>query len=435
MFDDVTEFLAWFEQRQQANAYEVDRVPLAATEGWSIDPGSGDVAHRSGRFYTIQGLSVESDNTSVASWNQPIIVQPEIGILGILITYVGGTVYCLLQAKMEPGNVNLLQLSPTVQATRSNYMRVHQGNAVPYLEHFQKGHQGRVVFDALQSEQGSWFLDKRNRNMIVEIDHPVPAGDDFCWVSLDLVHQLLQRHNLVNMDTRTVLSGLTLLGVGRVVDGEGRFSTNELLSWFTDMKARHTLDRKLAPLSGLPDWKQTHDEISHVDGAYFSIIGVDVRASSREVARWAQPMLAPTGTGMVAFVGRHIRGRFHVLVRAGTQAGTHDVVELAPTVRCTPSNHLSERPQYLDLVERAEPKQRLVDVVHSEEGGRFFGAENRYLVVDAGEEVDTEDVPEEFRWMTVDQLVGFLRYGNHVSVEARCLLACMDGRRFATVHL
>ncbi len=110
-------------------------------------------------------------------------------------------------------------------------------------------------------------------------------------------------------------------------------------------------------------------------------------------------------------------------------------MELAPTVRCTPSNHLSERPQYLDLVERAEPKQRLVDVVHSEEGGRFLGAENRYLVVDAGEEIDTEDVPEEFRWMTVDQLVGFLRYGNHVSVEARCLLACTDGRRFATVHL
>ena len=66
----------------------------------------------------------------------------------------------------------------------------------------------------------------------------------------------------------------------------------------------------------------------------------------------------------------------------------------------------------------------LVDVVHSEEGGRFYHAENRYLVVDAGEEFPL-DVPPDYCWMTIAQLTGFIRYGNHVNVGARCLLSCM----------
>ena len=44
--------------------------------------------------------------------------------------------HCLMQAKMEPGNVNPLQLSPTVQATRSNYTQVHRGTGTRYLEYF-----------------------------------------------------------------------------------------------------------------------------------------------------------------------------------------------------------------------------------------------------------------------------------------------------------
>ena len=59
------------------------------------------------------------------NWDQPIIIQNEKGILGILKDSVKNKY--LLQAKVEPGNKNRLQLSPTVQATKSNYQRVHGG--------------------------------------------------------------------------------------------------------------------------------------------------------------------------------------------------------------------------------------------------------------------------------------------------------------------
>lgn len=63
----------------------------------------------------------------VASWDQPIINQPEVGYLGFIVKEFNGVLHFLMQAKIEPGNVNHVQLSPTIQATRSNYTQVHQG--------------------------------------------------------------------------------------------------------------------------------------------------------------------------------------------------------------------------------------------------------------------------------------------------------------------
>ncbi len=66
----------------------------------------------------------------------------------------------------------------------------------------------------LQSEQGSWFYRKRNRNMIVEVTEDVEVRDGFCWVTIGQLHRLLGEHDLVNMDARTVLSCLPFSSAG-----------------------------------------------------------------------------------------------------------------------------------------------------------------------------------------------------------------------------
>jgi oxidase EvaA len=430
-FQDTAEFHAWFAERSRGNDHEVGQIPLNDMAGWHTDPATGDIAHVSGKFFTVRGLDVTTDHRDTGTWSQPIIVQPEIGILGVVIRVVGGVVHCLMQAKMEPGNVNLLQLSPTVQATRSNYTRVHHGKPVPHLEHFLPSRHGRTVFDALQSEQGSWFLHKRNRNMIVEVTGELTPHEDFCWLRLDHIADLLREPNLVNMDARTVLSGIPFLFPAADDDTGARHPFGHLLSWFTEAKSRFELTRRLVPLHSAADWRRDDGAITHVEGRYFSVIGVDVRTSNREVGNWAQPMFRPVGRGLIAFLGRHIDGVFHVLVHARTEAGTHDVVEMGPTVSCIPSNYpglpARGRPRYLDAVEWDADRQRhLVDVVHSEEGGRFFHAENRYVLTDVGEDFPL-DVPDDYCWMTTQQLTRFVRFGNHVNVAARCLLSCLVG--------
>ncbi|WP_238014824.1 NDP-hexose 2,3-dehydratase family protein [Dactylosporangium sp. AC04546] len=444
MFASLPEFHEWFAGRSRVHRYRVERVPLAALDQWYRAPETGNLGHRSGKFYTVEGLRVRTDHREVGEWSQPIIVQPEIGILGILVKRFQGVPHCLMQAKMEPGNVNLIQVSPTVQATRSNYTRVHHGAAVPYLEHFRAPRRGRVIFDALQSEQGSWFLNKRNRNLIVEVDEDVEPHEDYCWLTVAQLRSLLTEPNLVNMDSRTVLSGMPFLskaqragatGYGRMParerDAGALHTTEQALSWFCEAKSAYQLDRRRIALDDVKNWLNADDEIAHERGLYFSVIGVDVQASNREVSHWSQPMLAPRGRGVVAFLGRWLGDVFHVLVQARTEAGTADVVEMSPTVNCAPENYRllpRERwPRYLDAVLSARPSSLLVDVVHSEEGGRFFHAENRYVVVDVGDSVPLR-VPDDYLWMSVPQLTGFVRYGSHVSVGARSLLTCLERR-------
>ncbi len=162
----------------------VERTDLADLDGWSADPDGGVIRHRSGRFFSVEGLDVSIAGAGVPRWQQPIIRQPEVGILGILAARVDGVLRFLMQAKVEPGDRNGSQLSPTVQATKSNYNAAHGGRGVPYIDLFRDRRRHEVVVDVRQSEQGSWFLRKQNRNMVVEVGADLEVLDGFRWCSL-----------------------------------------------------------------------------------------------------------------------------------------------------------------------------------------------------------------------------------------------------------
>jgi oxidase EvaA len=349
-----------------------------------------------------------------------------------------------MQAKMEPGNLNTVQLSPTVQATRSNYTQVHRGKAITYLEYFASPRRSQVLVDALQSEQGAWFLHKRNRNMVVEVTEDVELAENFCWLTIGQIHQLLKLDNLVNMDARTVLSCVPFEAPNGMVRGgadsayreallrsfatgqRSLHSTGEILSWLTEAKALHELVQRSVPLSKVDRWHRTEDEISHEEGKYFKVIAADVGASNREVTNWTQPLLAPIEQGRVAFLARRLDGVLHLLVHAKMEAGVLDVAELAPTVQCLPANTAdlpaNRRPRYLDLVVGADPSAIRYDSVQSEEGGRFYHADNRYQIIEVGSEFPL-DVPPSYRWMTVHQLTNLLQHSHYVNIQARSLLA------------
>ncbi|MDQ0940752.1 NDP-hexose 2,3-dehydratase family protein [Streptomyces sp. V1I1] len=422
--EDVADWLAG---RARAHHFKVERVPLDELDGWSFAPGTGDLGHRSGKFFSVVGLSVAVDDGPIPDWCQPIIRQPEVGILGILAKEFDGVLHFLMQAKMEPGNRNLLQLSPTVQATRSNYQRVHQGSKVKYLDHFVRPGRGRVLSDSLQSEHGSWFYRKSNRNMLVETDADVPVDDDFCWLTLGQIGELLRLDNVVNMDARTVISCFPM----SLPEAGALCSDTELLSWFTAERARHDVEVRRIPLADVGGWERDAEGLGRPDGRYFRVTGVAVEAGSREVTGWAQPLLEPCGTGIAAFLFRRIGGVPHLLVHAKVEGGYLDTVELAPTVQCTPENWehqpAEHRPPFLDMVSAAPGDGRIrYEAVHSEEGGRFLNAEIRYLFVEADEATAPLDPQSGYQWVTVGQLNSLTAHGHYVNVQARTLLSCVN---------
>ncbi|MFF4838316.1 NDP-hexose 2,3-dehydratase family protein [Streptomyces sp. NPDC001315] len=420
------DFAVWLADRDAAHRFRVDRIPFSALDGWSFDAATSNLGHHSGRFFTVEGLRVRKDEGPIHEWQQPIIRQPEVGVLGILVKEFDGVLHCLMQAKMEPGNRNLLQLSPTVQATRSNYTKVHKGADVKYIEYFTRPGRGRVLADALQSEHGSWFLRKSNRNMIVEAVGEVPLHDDFCWLTLGQIGELLRRDNVVNMDSRTVLACMPFPH-----DGTGALHSDiELLSWFTAERSRHDVRVESVPLDDTHGWKRGDHSIEHENGRYFSVVAVSVQADSREVTGWTQPLFEPNGLGVTAFLTRRIDGVLHVLAHARVEGGFLDTVELGPTVQYTPENyaHLADedRPPMLDHVLSVDPSRIRYEAVHSEEGGRFLNAESRYLLVEDDESGDPLDPPAGYRWVTPGQLTSLVRHGHYVNVQARTLLSILN---------
>jgi oxidase EvaA len=443
---DLVEFNRWFARFSRHMYTRVERIPLNGLAGWNSDPRTGNISHHSGKFFTIEGLDIHIWDRPVPEWSQPIINQSEVGILGILVKEFDGVLHFLMQAKAEPGNCNGLQLSPTVQATRSNYSRVHRGHAVPYLEHFLNTSRARVIVDVRQSEHGAWFYRKRNRNMVVEIDDDVELHAGFCWLSLGQVHQLLAVDHLINMDARTVLACLPFASIDSPAtfdprpdgfrsalarscskDAGGVHTMTEVLSWITDARTRTSVQVSRIPVNALRRWSRSDEKISHESGLFFEVIGVSVEAGGREVEHWTQPMIATRSVGVVAFIVRRVRGVLHILVHARVEPGYVDVVELGPTVQCAPEDleylPSSARPLFLDEVLRAGPAQVRFEATLSEEGGRFYRARNRYLIIEAHSDIASGH--PEFRWLTLHQLGNLLRHSHYVNVQARSLVACL----------
>ncbi|WP_158890359.1 NDP-hexose 2,3-dehydratase family protein [Amycolatopsis anabasis] len=432
----IEEFHDWWAQRHAAGRFEVTQIPFDRLDTWQFEQRTGNLRHASGRFFTIEGLQVRDGG--VATRSQPIINQPEIGVLGIVVKEFDGVLHCLMQAKMEPGNVNTLQLSPTVQATRSNYTQVHRGSNTRYLEYFTGPERGTVLVDVLQSEQGAWFWRKRNRNIVVQVTGDVPVHEDFRWLTLAQIRELMRVDNLVNMDSRTVLSCMPFVDPESIQptdeftaalarsygDAPALHTTGEILSWFTEAKTRCDWHARLIPLSGVANWSRDDHEIADDEQRDFRIIAVEVAAGNREVSRWTQPLLYPRGQGLAVFVARPIGGVLHLLVHARPEFGLLDSIEMAPTVQLQPGESESAAHPFLKDVATGDLGRVRYDAVLSEEGGRFYHALTRYRIVEVGEEFPIE-VPEDFCWMTVRQLMDLLRHGHYLNIEARSLLACV----------
>lgn len=449
---DTPRILEWLRQQNEAVRVHVRHTRFDQLDQWLFDEKIGNLRHISGSFFSIDGIRVSTNLSRLPNWEQPIINQPEIGFLGIITKEIQGVLHFLMQAKIEPGNVNNVQLSPTLQATRSNYTQVHKGNKPRYLEYFLSDKKV-VLLDQLQSEQGARFLRKRNRNIIIQVWEDIPLYDNFVWLTLGQIIELISHSNIVNMDTRTVISGISFGEYEREVvefytsltgrnqnnfgaralrsclSSEGALHTlDETLSWLTQLKSSFDLKVERKSLFELDSWELRDTEIAHVQKKYFRIIPVEVEISSREVKTWNQPLVEPTQEGICGFIIREINGQLHFLVQAKLECGNHDIIEMAPTVQCLTGNYKDATvpsPPYLDYFVSPGKGELLVDTYQSEEGGRFYREQNRNMILLVGDEFPVE-VPENFHWLTLNQLKVFLKFNNFLNIQARSLISAVS---------
>ena len=182
-FNSTDEILSWIGKKNKDVKVEIKKIPYDYSgDNWHYDHERGEIRNKDGSFFQIKGLQKTIDNKVVLE--QPIILQNEIGYLGIICKEFDGVLYFLMQAKIEPGNVNKIQISPTIQATKSNFMQAHGGKVPAYLEYFSNKHKYEIIVDQIQSEQSSRFLGKRNRNIIIVVDDDIEVLESHKWMTL-----------------------------------------------------------------------------------------------------------------------------------------------------------------------------------------------------------------------------------------------------------
>lgn len=437
---DSSGIVEWLAEGQDRRLLRVQRVPLHALHGWSFDPDTGNLRHRTGRFFSVEGIGVTTNVGPTRAWMQPIVDQAEVGILGLIVGYRRGVLHALVQRKVEPGNVNIAQVSPTVQATYSNYTRVHGGVAPPYLEYFFEPSPETVVVDLLQMEQAARYCGKRNRNIVVQVDpDTVPLRPDYRWVTLGGLLSLACHANALNLDTRSVLSCIpfsTIASAG-AQSGDDAFPARVLASltadcdrdhleailvWLAGLAGQFVMDVRRVPLRDVAGWRYDGAGITHETSRFFEVLGVTVEAPTREVPRWDQPLVRSRGRGLVGFLCQQREGMLRFLVRGLVEPGDPQV-RLGPTVQCIPENHLV-MPPFFDAVAHASESHVQVRFVQSEEGGRFYHDERLLVVVELPPDACV-DVPPDFRWMTLRDIKEMIRRYGNVNIEARSLVACL----------
>lgn len=207
----------WFRQERREATMNVEDIPLNDLRGWTRDPATGDIRHSSGEFFIVHGLRVTQSGArevGEVGWDQPILTQVGFdgGILGLLRQRFEGIPHYLIEAKSEPGNYELVQMSPTLQATFSNLQRAHGGREPRFARLFTEPteSEGTVHFRQWLSEDGGRLHKKRNLGMLVEIPEgmTLEIPQSFRWMSMYQIKECLRENAWVNPHIRGIIAHL-----------------------------------------------------------------------------------------------------------------------------------------------------------------------------------------------------------------------------------
>ena len=412
-------FQKWFKLQKKNNKIKVKIKKLDNLNNWYFSKDS--IFHESKKFFKIIGIDVKS-NLIGKNWDQPIIVQNELGILGIIKDKKKERY--LLQAKVEPGNKNKLQLSPTVQATKSNYTRIHGGKKIPFLSFFINKKKNFIS----QSEQGYRYLFKFNYNSLVETTKSIKIFDNFYWFNKNDLTKLVKIKSILNMDTISVFSTFILKNK---IDFP-LINMQKINKWIKIKDKAFNLKIKIKPLANLKNWIVKNDSITHKKNKHFSVIGININANKREVKVWDQPIIKGKEMAFAGFLIKEFNKTNHYLCRYNKKPGLKKStlscsVNTSDLKNYNSSNNLEnfEKKILKDFFLNKKRKLKSIyDNILSDEGGRFFNCEIRYKALQLNNNTKIK-IPHNYIWISQNQMIEMISK-KRIDIEARLLFGCIN---------
>ena len=410
----------WLNKEKKKHTLSVNRKNISTLKNWHYS--HKDISHKSGKFFKIVGLKIYS-NFFKKNWDQPIIVQNEVGILGIIKDEINHKY--LLQAKVEPGNKNKLQLSPTVQATKSNYKQVHGGKKVPYLKYFLNVNKKKIMN---QSEQGFRYFNKFNSNILINIKNKIDLLPGFFWFNLNELDALIKKKNILNMDTISVFSSF----IKKSKNDNPFNSLKKINTIIKQHDRKFFIKKKIIPLKNLNDWKFTQNEISHKNKKHFSVIGVKVKTNKREVGKWEQPLIKGKKSALAGFLIKKINNTDHYLCRYILKPGLKKSAITCTVNTSEVNNYMNNQNLTIDqkklikkfFFNKTKNNKLIFDNIISDEGGRFYHCEIRNIAVLLTKKINIK-LPKTYFWISQNQMINMIKK-KRVDIEGRLLFGCIN---------
>lgn len=405
----------WITKLNKTTHVKIEQGSILDSDFWFYDDYNGEVVNRKRSFFSIKGMRLFVDNKFVSE--QPVIIQPEVGYLGIICKMINGKLNFLMQAKIEPGNVNCVQVSPTIQATKSNFLRAHGGNLPAYFGYFENASKYEILYDQIQSEQASRFYRKRNRNIIILVDDEIEVLPNFMWMTLGQLKELMKTDNLVNMDTRTVISGIALEAFENC-DNE---KYQQVICALNNYRMFTEIKNIAVPLYELVDWETDYNGVRSYNDADFEVGYYKIEIDGREVRNWSQPLFKAVGSALFGLIVRKT-DTWECLVKIMPEIGSFDKAEIGTAIQREASQSCDVNNTVEAEFEAALKVGRnvMLDVMMSEEGGRFYHEQNRNVIIRMDE---LTDIPPNYYWLDLASLRRMILSGNTVNIQLRNLVS------------
>jgi oxidase EvaA len=210
-FNNFKSILSWITRLKSTYDLNVDRIPLRQIREWM--ERDGEIRRKDGKYFSVIGVNVIIENREVISWDQPMIKPSQEGLIAFIVRPINGVYHFLVQAKLEAGNFDIIELAPTVQCLTGNYRVGESEYSVPYIKEVLSAANNSIFYDAMQSEEGGRFFKEQNRNIIIIVDEifPLDVDNNYCWMTLNQILRLIEFNNYLNISARSLISAITFI--------------------------------------------------------------------------------------------------------------------------------------------------------------------------------------------------------------------------------
>ncbi len=198
----------WYQEQKKLCKAKITFKHLENLNKWVYNKSQGTIHHETGGFFSVVGVSIKNATREVKNWDQPLIKQKDYvgGIIGLVRKKINDIPHYLIEAKFEPGNYNLIQLSPSVQATYSNLNQVHKGYRNKVINaYFKKNF--KSIRKNWVSEDGGRLFKKRNMHWIIETNKSkINLPKNYKWLTMWEINEFINKGVYVGPHLRAILS-------------------------------------------------------------------------------------------------------------------------------------------------------------------------------------------------------------------------------------